>query len=76
MPEILRLGTAPVRSENSIRRLVRALSENRGIIRRDACHPVRARNIRLRSIQVATAACLVSLQDERPDANASDQGDA
>jgi hypothetical protein len=30
-----------VPSRNPVRNVVRALSENRGIIRRDACHPVR-----------------------------------
>jgi hypothetical protein len=44
-----------VPSENSIRSVVPALSENHGIILR-ACHPVRARDISLRSVQVAAAA--------------------
>ena len=49
-------SSGPVLSENSIRHLIRAAGENRGIIRCDACHPARARNIRLRSAQVETPA--------------------
>jgi hypothetical protein len=52
----LALRAGPVPSENSIRSVVRAFSENRGIILRDARYPVRARNIPLRSVQVAAAA--------------------
>jgi hypothetical protein len=40
----------PAPSENSIRSVVRAMSENHGILLRDARHPVRARNIPLRSV--------------------------
>ena len=42
----------PVPSENSIRHLIRAASENRGIIRCDVCHAARARVICLRSPQI------------------------
>ena len=42
--------TRPVPSENSIRSVVRAMSENHGILLRDARHPIRARNIPLRSV--------------------------
>ena len=45
-----------VPSENSIRYLIGAVRENRGIIQCDACDPARARNIRLRSAQVPVPA--------------------
>ena len=50
------VAAASVPSENFIQSVVRALSENCGIILFDAYHPVRARNIYLRSVQIAAAA--------------------
>src|SRR5262249_51657485 len=60
LDDLSTVTTSPFRtsfpSENSIRSAVRAMSENRGIILCDAGHPVRARDIFLRSVQVAAAA--------------------